>query len=373
MRSFTKSPKFILSRSFKYTLKAYKRRLSELLRLACLWQYQQAVFSHRKFSNIKFHFFGLKSHREAAALMLDLDSPPAISGNIKHNAFISEIPLPGSICIPHNLTSLIPLKNRSLDEILMGFEKSKRKSVKHAASGFLLRQVTDIKEIARLNQEMLIPYAVARHGTNVVQLQWEFVMGMAFKYGQLHLLLEDGLEVGCKIGYEYVCNNKRYWLSYRGGFPDFIFNDSHQYREKNVIFMYLQLQWALNNGFDCYDMAFNQAYTEGGAVQFKRTFGAELSTQGNYNYFYLRLPQTMAAEFYWEKPLFAVEGRNVVLHLGLPGGVSADEVTKRYKLLNYRRLDKVYLHCDSAPSSLQFEAVMNIYNDQKSPPALKVC
>lgn len=304
---------------------------------------------------------------------MGLDSLDAMLENNKNRAFISEIPLPGSICVPYNLTNVILLKNRTIDEVLLGFEKRKRRFVNKAATSFLLKQVTDVKDVARLNEEMLMPYASNRYGKAVVHLQSEFVMGMALKYGKLHLLLENELEVGCLIGHEVVSNNKRYWLSWRGGFPAFVFNDSHNYREKNIIITYLKLEWALNSGFDYYDMGLNPAIAERGVVHYKRTFGAELSVIGNYNYFYLRLPKPMAARFYWEKPLFAVEGKAVVLHLGLPDGVSTDEVTERYKLLNYAGLNKVYLHCDSAPSSALTEVVVNIYSDQKSPPALKVC
>lgn len=116
--------------------------------------------------------------------------------------------------------------------MLLGFEKRKRRLVNNAASGFLLKQVTDVNEVTRLNQEMLMPYASARYGEAVYQLPLKQVIEMAFKTGQLHLLLEDGKEVGCLIGHESISNNKHYWHSYRGGFPDFIFNDNHNYREE---------------------------------------------------------------------------------------------------------------------------------------------
>ena len=362
----------LASRSIKYEIKELKNRIKELLKLACIWRYQLKAFSVSKFSHTKFYYFGLKSRQEEALQMLGLDSSYAALEAIKQRAFISEIPIPGSICIPQNLTSIIPLKNRSLDEVLMGFEKRKRRFINKAASGFVLNQITDIKDVARLNQEMLMPYASHRYGAHVNQYPFEFIAGMATKYGQLHLLLEGEKEVGCLIGYDYICKSERYWQSTRGGFPDFIFNDMHCYREKNVIITYLSLKSALSSGFDYYDLGDNSANTERGVVHFKRTFGAELSTKGNYNYFYFRLPKTMAAQFYWEKPLFAVEGKAVVLHLGLPDGVSVEGLAQRYKLLNYAGLSKVYLHCDSAPSSQYTEAVLSIYSNQKSPPVVKI-
>jgi hypothetical protein len=362
----------LLSRSFKYAIKERWSRLKEIAGLACIWRYQLSTLAHSKFNDIRFRYFGLRSHREAIALMLNLNALPFTS-NASQSVLISEIPLPGAICIPNYLASMIPLKNKSIAEVLSGFEKSRRKFVNKAGSRFRLKQITDLNDVARLNQDMLMPYASARHGKTVVHLSWQQVMGMAFEYGQLHLLLDNEKEVGCLIGYEYERSNERCWLLYREGFPDFIFNDNPSYREKHIVMIYLQLEWAINNGFDYYDMGENPAFADAGAAHYKRTFGAELSVDSNYNYFYLKLPKTIAAKFYWEKPLFAVEGKAVVLHLGLPDGVSADEVAERYKLLNYGGLNKVYLHCDSEPSIAHTEAVTNVYSYQKSPPALNVC
>lgn len=365
-----KSTTFILRRSFNYRLKESKNHIKALVRLACFWQYRLNIFNHNKITDAKFYYFGRKSQRDTPISMLGLDSSRVISKNNKQYAFISEIPIPGSVCIPHSLSSIIPLKDRSLGEVLLGFEKRKRRLINNSISGFLLTQVTDINEVTRLNQEMLKPYASARYGEAVYQLPLQQVMEMALKTGQLHLLLEDGKEVGCLIGFESISNNKRYWHSYRGGFPDFIFNDSHNYREKNVIITYLQVEWALKNGYDYYDMGHNSADTERGVVHFKRTFGAELSVRGNHNYIFLRLPKAIAAKFYWEKPVFAVEGKSIVLHLGSPDKISADELANRYKLLNYNGLSKIYLHCDSVPSSKHTEAIVNIYSYQKSPPVI---
>lgn len=358
--------------SSNHAFKERKNKLKAFIQLVCIWRYQLNTLMHNKLSGVKFHYFGLKSHQALIASILNLDSPHSASNNANLKAFVSEIPLQGSICIPHDLSSMIPLKNKSLDEVVLSFEKSKRKLINKGLAGYTLKQVTNAHDLTRLNEKMLIPYA-ARYGKAAYQLPIQQVTDMAFKYGRLHVLLENDVEAACSIGYEYVCNNEHYWISYREGFPDFIFNDRRSYTEKQVINTHVELEWALNNGFSYYDIGANPACTEVGSLHFKRTFGAELSTKGNYRYFYLKLPKEIAAKYYWQKPLFAVEGKAVVLHLGLPDGVSAEEVAERYKLLNYGGLKKVYLHCDSAPSSAHTEAVVSIYSYQKSPPALKVC
>ena len=372
MKFLNKSHALIVSLSFIYALKVKKRQLKELARLTCIWCYRLTTLTHSKFSNLSFHYFGLKSHQDAVFQILGLDSAHVVLENLKQRAFISEIPIPGSICIPFNLSSMIPLKNRSIDEISMGFDKKKRKLVNKDVSRFSLKQVSDIKEVARLNQEMLIPYASHRHGKGAYQLPSEFVIKMALNSGALNLLIENELEVGCVLGYDFFCKNEHYWQAHREGFPNFIFDDTPKRTKNSIIITYLEIEWALNNGFDYYDMGDNQAITETGALHHKRTYGAELTAKGNYNYFYFKLPKTMAAQFYWEKPVFAVEGKAVVLHLGLPDGVSSDALAQRYRLLNYGGLNKVYLHCDFEPSSVYIDAVSDIYSNQKSPPEVKV-
>ncbi|HSI24909.1 MAG TPA: hypothetical protein VK952_04750 [Methylotenera sp.] len=362
----------IVGLSIIYALKAKKNQFKALVQLACLWRYRLVMFTHSKFSQTKFYYFGLKAHRDMAFRLLGLDAGHAVSEGIKQRAFISQIPIPGSIRIPHYLTSLIPLKNRSLDEILIELDKGKRKLINKEASDFSLQQVTDINEVARLNQEMLMPYASHRHGKGAYQLPWKMVMKMALNQGALYLLLEKEREVGCVIGCDFFCNNEHCWNSIREGFPSFIFDDIPSRTKKSIIMIYLEIELALNNGYDYYDLGHSQAFAESGALHHKRTYGAKLNARGDYNFFYFRLPKHMAAKFYWEKPVFAVEGKAVVLHLGLPDGVSADEVAERYRLLNYDGLNKVHLHCDSAPSNAHTEAVEKIYSHQKSPPALKV-
>ena len=193
---------------------------------------------------------------------------------------------------------------------------------------------------------------------------------MAFTKGQFNLLLHNNKEVGCIIGHFSQRNKSKYWQSDRMGFPDFIFSDMQLYRETNVMITYLQIQWALANGYEYYDMGHNPALTETGVVHHKRTFGGNLSVMNNHNYFYLKLPQTYAAKFYWSKPLFASEGKAVVLHLGMPNGISDLALFDRYKQLNFGGLAKVYLHYETDFSDCTAEVIKSIFSNQYAPPTV---
>lgn len=361
----------LLSPSLRFSLREKKHRLKELLRLACIWRWQFIKLPSSIRSEFAFYYLGRKSQSEMAMGILGIDGSDAIATKVKQKVLVSEFPIPGAICLPHFLTMIIPLKNRTLDEILMDYEKRKSKFLRNQRSDFVLITVTEVEEILRLDQEMLRPYALARYGEHVYQLPISEVMDMAMETGRFHLLLHEGKEVGCQIGRESVRNRVRYWESVRAGFSDFIFTDNKRYCETNLIKTFLGLEWALENGFEYYDIGTSFAGPENGLIQYKRSLGSELDTTGNYSYFYLMPPKTDVAKFYWDTPLFALEDKTIVLHLGLPDGVSDLEVSNRYKLMGFRGLTKVYLHYDSQYSDELIAAVRGIYGHLTTPPVVE--
>jgi len=73
-----------------------------------------------------------------------------------------------------------PIKNRTLDDILLDYEKQKRKFLKRKRSKFVLSTVTEVEEILRLDQEMLRPVASARYGTHAYQLPTSELIDMSW-------------------------------------------------------------------------------------------------------------------------------------------------------------------------------------------------
>ncbi len=364
--------------SIKFILKEKKHRLKEILHLACLWRWQLSKLPNSKSASVAFYYLGRKSERDSAIGFLGLNESNIDASNkaavrIPTSALVSELPIHGAICLPLSLSTVIPLKNRMLEDILMGFEKRKRRLINSQVSDFKLEKVTTVEEVIRLNEKMLMPYANARYGHGAYNFPLQQLLEMTFKTGQFNLLLHNGKEVGCIIGHFSERNKKRYWQSDRMGFPEAVFSDMQRYRETNVMITYLQIQWAITNDSEYYDMGANPAYTETGVVHHKRTFGGELSAMGNYNYLYLKLPAACAAKFYWQRPLFALEGNSIVLHLGLPDGINELALLARYPKLNFGGLAKVYLHCETPCSESAIEIIHSLFSHQTSPPLFVSC
>ena len=356
--------------SIYFTLKEKKHRLKDILRIACVWRWQLNRLPNSQSVDARFYYLGRKSELEGIVSYLGLAEPIDSAANIKAKAIVSELPIPGAICLPLNLSTVIPLKNRTPDDVLIGFEKRKRRLINSQISQFRLEKISIVEEIIRLNQTVLIPYANARFGRGAYLFPMQQLIEMTFKTGQFNLLLHGNKEVGCIIGHFSKRNRQRYWQSDRMGFPEFIFSDMQRYRETNVIITYLQILWAINNDSEYYDMGANPAYTESGVVHHKRTFGGHLSTMGNYSYLYLKLPSSYAAKFYWGRPLFALEGKSIVLHLGLPNNISDAKLCERYKQLSFNGLAKVYLHYEIECSASALEAIKSIFSQQKLPPSV---
>jgi hypothetical protein len=353
--------------SIEFNLQEKKHRLKEIMRLACFWHWQLTRISNSKLNDVAFYYFGRKFEREGAISLLGLNDLNTPTLSIKTNALVSEFPIPSAICLPLYLTTVIQLESRTLNDILMRLQKEKRRLINSQASNYKLKKVTTVEDVIRLDQEMLRPFANARYGRGAYNLPLQQLIEMTFNTGHFYLLLHKGEEVGCFIGHFSERNKKRYWQVDRMGFPEAIYSNMQPYREKNVMLFYLQIEWAIINGFEYYDMGANCANAEVGVLHYKRTYGGELSVMGNYSYLYLKIPSAYAARFYWEKPLFALEGKAVVLHLGVPDGVSELELLNRYKLLNFGGLAKVYLHYETKPPENAIEIIRRVFNQQKPP------
>jgi hypothetical protein len=194
---------------------------------------------------------------------------------------------------------------------------------------------------------------------------------MAQKYGRLDLLLLGDKEVGCQLGHVITRAGKRYWSTNRCGYLEEVFSEPKRLRETNSMNIHLALEWAIENGFDYYDIGVALGRPGDGLLEWKRRLGGELDTMDHSVYFHIRLPKVGAAQFLWDAPLFAVERHKLTLHLGLPDGRNDEEVTSRYREMGFGGLFKVYLHCTRAPSDRLLETLRSYYAHQKSPPILE--
>lgn len=364
----------LLTPSMRFELRKAVAWLRDILGRACFWRWEIVRFKLREDSLYDILYVGRKTQREFVKVLLGVQSQAVESqlkvGKSDRTVVVSEVPTPGALYVPQYLSAVVPL-SRSLDEITARYNTELRRSLRKNRLRYRMKQALNDDEIETADREMLQPYAAARHGSAASQIEAREVHRVAKVAGRLDLVLLEDEVVACHLGCVVTRAGKRYWSTVRFGYPDTVFSDTKKLREVNAITTFMALEWAIENGFDYYDIGTCLARPDDGLLEWKRRRGGDVDTLGNHGYLFVQLPRVGAAQFLWEAPLFAVEGKNLTLHLGLPNGPSDEEVASRYREMGFGGLFKIYLHCARVPEEQLLDTLRSRYAHLKSPPVLE--
>lgn len=148
-----------------------------------------------------------------------------------HAAIFFDGPFPGAWRVPGLLRTLVPL-DRSIEEIMAGYEPELRRSLRRLTERSEVRDVTSTAEVLHINREMLVPFALSRHDERAHIMSEEEILRMS-REGTLQLVFLDGQPIGAQIGYSYERRGKRYWRASRAGYPEAVFSDRGLVPEKS--------------------------------------------------------------------------------------------------------------------------------------------
>ncbi|MCM8913192.1 hypothetical protein RIN61_21475 [Pseudomonas inefficax] len=368
----------LITPSMRFEIRKLLIWTQDIMGRACLWRWEIARFRLQKSNDYEVLYVGRKSRREMARLLIggkpEVDTQPGDgpqqSGAASHRLLISEMPSAGALYVPHYLSAIIPL-GRPLEEIIARYDGELRRSIRKCRPLYRMQQVLTDEAIGKADREMLQPYAQARHGLYAKQFDSQEVVRIAQTVGRLDLIMKGDEVVACHFGCVITRAGKRYWSTLRFGYPEAVFSDPKRLREVNSITTFMALEWAIEQGFDYYDIGQCLARPDDGLLKWKRRRGGDVDTLGNQAYMFVRLPKTGIAKFLWEFPLFAVEDSKLTLHLGLPDGPSDQEVVDRYREMVFGGLFKIYIYCAKAPGELLLENLRDRYAHFQSPPILE--
>lgn len=364
----------IISPSTRFELRQALTWLRDLLERACFWRWEIVRLRLHEDSPFDILYVGRKAQREFVKKLLGAN-PEVLDGKLsvdksRRAVLVSEMPALGALRVPQYLSAVVPL-GRSLEEITARYNTELRRNLRKNRLRYRMKQALNDDEIESADREMLQPYAQARHGAAASQIESHEVQRVAKNSGRLDLVLLEDEVVACHLGCVINRGGRRYWSTIRFGYPDAVFSDAKKLREINSITTFMALEWAIENGFDYYDIGTCLARPDDGLLEWKRRRGGDVDTLGNHGYLYVRLPKVGAAQFLWETPLFAVEGKKLTLHLGLPEGQSDDEVANRYREMGFGGLSKIYLYCARKPQEQLLETLRGRYNHLKVPPVIE--
>jgi hypothetical protein len=362
----------------RYEIRNASARLRVILDRACLWRWEIARFRLQQEGPHEFLYVGRKSQREMAKLLIGGKAPgngPVSDGapqpaESDHVVMVSEVPTTGALNVPVYLSAVVPL-GRSLEDITARYDSELRRNIRKNRPLYRVRQALLDEEIEWADREMLRPYAEARQGIHAAQLSTQEVFRIARTAGRLDLILLGDEVVACHLGCVITRGGKRYWSTMRFGYTEAIFSDAKKLREVNSITTFMALEWAIEHGFDYYDIGLCVARPDDGLLKWKRRRGGDIDSLSNHDYLFVRLPKAGTARFLWDTPLFAFEGKELTLHLGLPDGPSAEEIDTRYREMVFGGLDKIYLYCAENSGEQFLETLRSRYANVQATPVLE--
>ncbi|MHC8382107.1 hypothetical protein [Pseudomonas sp. LB3P14] len=368
----------LLSPSMRYEIRNASNRLRDILGRACFWRWEIARFRLQSESPYEILYIGRKKQREMAKLLIGGKSPgntPMADGEpetsaLNHRVVVSEMPTSGALSVPLYLSAVVPL-GRSIEEITTKYDSELRRNIRKNRPRYRMIQTLLDEDIEKADREMLRPYATARQGIHAAQVATQEVLRIAKTVGRLDLIMLEDEVVACHLGCVLTRGGKRYWSTLRFGYTEAIFSDAKRLREVNSITTFMALEWAIDNGFDYYDIGLCVARPDDGLLKWKRRRGGDIDSLGNHAYMFVRLPKTGTAQFLWDTPLFAVEGKEMTLHLGLPDGPSDEEVASRYHEMVFGGLHKIYLHCAQSSGEQFIETMRSRYASLQTPPIMQ--
>jgi hypothetical protein len=369
--------KFI-SPSLRYEIRTVSSMLRDMLGRACFWRWEIARFRLQQASPYEILYIGRKQQREMAKLLIGGKAPrdagevtdPEAPAAQNHVVVVSEVPTVGALSVPHYLSAVVPL-GRSLDDITGRYDSELRRSIRKNRPLYQMRQTFDDAEIAMADRDLLRPYATARQGIHAAQFATEEVFRLAKGVGRLDLITLNDEVVACHLGCEITRGGKRYWSTLRFGYCEAVFSDAKRLREVNSITTFMALEWALEHGYDYYDIGLCLARPDDGLLKWKRRRGGDIDSLGNHAYLFVRLPRNGTAQFLWDTPLFAMEGNKLTLHLGLPEGTTDEEVASRYHEMVFGGLHKIYLYGAKSAGESFLETLRARYATFHSPPQME--
>ncbi|WP_085623180.1 MULTISPECIES: hypothetical protein [unclassified Pseudomonas] len=368
----------LISPSIRYEMRHLASKVLEAMARACFWRWEVARFRLQQESPYEFVYIGRKQQREMAKLLIGgkgqgnaavIDSASATMAP-DHVVVVSEIPTSGALSVPHYLSAVVPL-GRSLEDITARYDSELRRSIRKNRPLYQMRQASSDDEIAMADRDLLRPYASARQGIHAAQFPTAEVFRIAKGVGRLDLITLGDEVIGCHLGCEVVRAGKRYWSTLRFGYCEAVFTDARKLREVNSITTFMAMEWALQQGFDYYDIGLCLARPDDGLLKWKRRRGGDIDSLGNHACLFVRLPSTGTAKFLWDTPMFAIEGGKLTLHLGLPEGPSDEEVASRYQEMVFGGLHKIYFYGGNGTGEPFVESLRRRYANLQSPPTME--
>jgi hypothetical protein len=150
----------LISPSMRFEIRKAIAWLRDVCGRACFWRWEMVRFKLQKDSLYDVLYVGRKNQREFVQVLMganpeEVDRQPELKKSSR-TVLISEVPVPGALCVPRSLSAVVPL-GRSVDEITARYNTELRRNLRKNRLRYRMRQAVNDGEIASADREMLQP------------------------------------------------------------------------------------------------------------------------------------------------------------------------------------------------------------------------
>lgn len=289
---------------------------------------------------------GSQNDLDKLNLYLSAATPTTIGNPTRaYKANFYGFPVIGAYKVPIYLDAIVDLK-QGPNPILETLGENVRRLIRRGTSTYDIKVIDDHSDIDMVNKLMLIPYGNSRHGSTAVNLDeggiYQLLSGRA--HGKLHVLYNEGVAVGCHLGYESREKRGKVWNALRFGYVSEVFNDSKRLDEANTLNAYLAMCWAHSQGYDFYNFGMSGGNLADGLLRWKLRRGGVPDVERTVDFFYLKLQRGGAPYFYWHMPAIIVYKNELCLCIGQPSDIDFNSLKSRYKKCLPNGIATILLH-----------------------------
>ncbi len=340
----------LLSPSARFQLRLWLTQLRRLVAVWAWWRWRTVCLSESADAGgVHLTWRGRVSEQKAIQRYFRLPhaSRPsdALAGGLWQGLRVTECWMPGAWKVPLFLEASIDT-GPSWSQVRASLGATVQKIQRRSEGKYQFRQVDREAEILDLEQRMIRPFA-ERHGEDTSQFDSGLLMRYALGHaqGRFVAMASAGQVVGCGFGFASFPGGVKTWNACRFGCAPAVFNDRKWLEEVNTQNVLGTVEWAQQAGYASVNLGVSFGPPDSGLIQWKCRRGAYPDPSAMSLFVYLRVPPTLRSTFFWQHPVFVMEGKQVTLLAGVAPGAALADILHTFKPLAYRRMTAFKVHC----------------------------
>ena len=253
--------------------------------------------------------------------------------------------VPCALKVPVYIDCVMDL-SKPVEETYGGCSQNIRRTIRRHLAECRYETVKTRERAIAVSKTMLRPYAENRHGPTAAQMDDETVVALALgrSRGSLKVLVRNGQEVACQLGFANEPFGVKTWEVCRLGYIEPVFSDAVLLDETNTLNSYLAARDAWERGFPQLNFGMTVAKPDGGLLHWKCRRGCVPEPRTVNTWLALSVPPALRSKFFAACPLLFLRQGTLNLAIGWPEGMVAADFRETLRANHVRGIRRVSVY-----------------------------